>query len=134
MSTTLSGPMFEQSDELFKAQPCLSCGKEKHGAHYNHYIICGGMAALKCLFPDAQANKMNFALFSTSGVHGTYETIEDIEEELKSDDDTGHLTVTIIQPRLCCIRYGVVEVKREDLEYLKKLRRTSWAAAGEIGK
>ncbi len=46
-----------------------------------HYSIQGDLtlADLKGMFPDAKANEMNFVLFSTSGVHGSYATIEQVE-------------------------------------------------------
>ena len=43
----------------------------------------GGMGALRAMFPNAVATEMNFVLFSTSGVHGSYELIEDAEKVLR---------------------------------------------------
>jgi hypothetical protein len=143
----LSGPMFESSGEMFRAQSCVYCRAQHAGAHYNHYQIQGGIAALKCIFPDGQADEMNFALFSTSGVHGSYITIEQIEASLQKyqaerpegndwpDDYYGDtLTVLIVQPRICCLRYGNVTVTLEDIPYLKRLRESSWLAVAGIGK
>ena len=145
MSLQVSGPMFESSNEMFEAQDCLRCRNKKEGAHYNLYHINGGIPALKCLFPEGEADDMNFALFSTSGVHGSYATIEEIEQSLKKygdkepdnfpdDYSVDELTVVIIQPRLCCLRYGNVKVTLEDIPYLKKLRNSSWKAVQKIGK
>ena len=43
----------------------------------------GGMGALRAMFPNAVATEMNFVLFSTSGIHGSYELIEDAEKVLR---------------------------------------------------
>lgn len=88
-----------------------------------------GLDALKSLFPDAEADEMNFVLFSTSGVHGSYQTIE---QEQKAPG-TG-VTFMVIQPRLVLTRYGVAYPKsEEDFAFLKKLRATSWKAMTEVG-
>lgn len=146
MIAYLGGPMFEQTEaKLFKASECHACRQRKTGAHYNQYHITGGMESLKCIFPDGEADEMNFVLFSTSGVHGTYVTIEAIELSLQKypdgiegddypDDYVGSdLTVLIVQPRICCLRYGNVEVTLDDISYLKKLRQSSYDAVCAIG-
>jgi hypothetical protein len=139
MSAVLSGPMFERDGDTFRS----IFGKQ--GAHYNIYQIRGGIDALKQLFPDGEANDLNIVLFSTSGVHGSYTTIEEIEAGLKKygDDFTGQewpddypgneLTVLIVQPRIVCLRYGNITVRLADIPYLKKLRETSLAAVPKIG-
>ena len=107
-----------------------------------------GMENLRRLFPDGEADDMNFVLFSTSGVHGTYTTIEEIEKGLLKygddylvpsgedgpDDWHGHdLTVLVVHPRIVCLRCGNVRVRLSDVPYLKKLRDSSLSAVGEIG-
>lgn len=144
---TVSGPMFEPSQtEEFKASACFRCGNRKEGAHYNLFSIERGLDSLKCIFPNGEANTMNFCLFSTSGVNGTYTTLEEIEESLKQypngspedespeDYHVPEVTVLIVHPRICCLRYGCVRVTLDDLPYLKKLRQTSWEAVQSIGK
>ena len=111
------------------------------------------------MFPNGKANELNFVLFSTSGVHGTYITIEDIEKGFKkygnepsflSDEDLDNpnadpskvpddwsgtqLTICVVHPRIVGVGYGNIEVKPEDISFLKKLRKTSWAAVQKIGK
>lgn len=120
----VSGPMFEP-----KAHGFYSSIYGQEGAHYNIYRVSDGMAALKDLFPEAKADEMNFVLFSTSGVHGTRTTIEEAEKE------DFEITFLIVQPRLCCLRYGNCKAEtKEDFEFLKKLRKTSWEAVQLIGK
>jgi hypothetical protein len=141
--------MFEPSKtDAFEAQTCSHCRQRREGAHYNLFHITAGIESLKCIFPDGKANEMNFALFSTSGVHGSYTTIEQIENSLtkyadykpKEDEDwpddyrDTELTIQIVQPRICCLRYGTMEVTLADIPYLKKLRETSWEAMQTIGR
>ena len=92
---------------------------------------------------------MNFVLFSTSGVHGMYTTIEEIEASILKypdgpdpdgpdpDADDYHfpeVTVLIVQPRLVCLRYGCIPVTLADIPYLKRLRESSWCTVQKIGK
>ena len=99
-----------------------------------------GMDALRAMFPDAMADELNFVLFSTSGVHGTYNTIEEAEKSLTGAvDEDGHrlcdeITFVIIHPRLVSMRYGVLNPRnQEDIDYLKKLRDSSHKAMAAIG-
>jgi len=99
------------------------------GGHYSIYRAQESMELLKSVFPDATANEMNLCLFSTSGVHGTYQTIEDAENEHGSG-----ITFLIIHPRLVSMQYGVVYPKNnDDFEFLKKLRKSSKNIVERIG-
>ena len=108
----------------------------------------GPIEALKEIFPDGEANEMNFVLFSTSGIAGSYCSLETIEASIEKygdkifdeeveeiPDDWTHpcLTFVLIQPRIIGIRYGNVLVTKEDIPYLKKLRQTSWDVVSVIG-
>ncbi len=87
------------------------------------------MAALRAMFPEGEADAMNFVLFSTSGVHGSYTTIEEAEANPGES-----VTITIVQPRIVVMRYGeVCPETPEDFAYLKKLRASSWAIVPQIG-
>ena len=95
-----------------------------------------GMDALRGMFPDAKADEMNFVLFSTSGVHGTYNTIEEAERFLSGEDAEGYSEVTfaIVHPRLVAMRYGVCNpASQDDIDYLKQLRASSQEAVAGIG-
>lgn len=88
-----------------------------------------GMTALRTMFPAGEADEMNFVLFSTSGTHGTYRTIEEEEQEPGSG-----VTFVIIHPRLVTSRYGTVyPVTPEDFQFLRNLRASSRKAVSEIG-
>jgi len=130
-----SGPMFEGA----VSGPWTSVHR-KDGGHYNTFACLSqdGMAALRDFFPDAKANAMNFVLFSTSGVHGSYCTIEEVEESradgVAEDDRIEEVTFQIVQPRLCTIRYGnCIPQTPDDFAFLKTLRDSSWTAVAKIG-
>lgn len=109
-----------------------------------------GMKALRECFPDGEANEFNLVLFSTSGVHGTYQTIEGAQEEVKASklaawrkqyEDEGNdikyiggVTFVILHPRQVCVRYGNCYPRTDDdFAFLKKLRRSSKKVFAKIG-
>jgi hypothetical protein len=103
-----------------------------------------GLARLKELFPDAEADTDNFALFSTAGTFGSRTTIEEIENSLlqyganydgcePADWFPPHLTVVVMKPRLLMLQYGVVQVSLDNIDYMKRLRQSSHEAIAKIG-
>ena len=140
----VGGPMFERAD-----QGVWQSVHNKDGAHYNVFASKRhlGMDGLRQMFPKGACDEMNFVLFSTSGIHGCYTTIEDIEAGLTKygdapdfggndwpDDYSGNsLTFLIVQPRIVCMRYGTACVTLADIQFLKNLRETSLAAVKTIG-
>ena len=148
--TILGGPIFQPAENdcfvsgICKHEFTRNCFSPKDGGHYNHYSVKTEMAIahLRRIFPEGKANELNFVLFSTSGVHGTYATIEEAEKYLTTapverDEDCydNQITFVIIQPRLCTIHYGNCEPESlEDIKFLKSLRQSSWEAVQEIGK
>jgi hypothetical protein len=116
----------------------LRTDKTSDNPYYSTMGLDGstGMQALREMFPDAEANERNCALFSTSGIHGTYNTIEEVEQHLLNPEDDGYAGVTflILQPRIVCLRYGVCDPETaDDIAFLKKLRDSSHAALAGIG-
>lgn len=99
----------------------------------SHYSIdrqqIRSLDELRAYFPEPVADEMNFCLFSTSGVHGSYCTIEDAE----TDPDIGEVTVLVVQPRRVFMAYGNVPVNAETAPYLKALRASSLAVLQSIG-
>lgn len=102
-----------------------------------------GMELLRDVFPTGKANQLNFVLFSTSGVHGLYTTLEEAEDLLNNgfkEEDiedakecgetlTNDVTFIVIKPRIVQVIYGNVIIKTQgDLDFLKKLRKTSTEA------
>lgn len=108
-------------------------------AHYSVMALAEphtGMAALRAMFPEAKADEMNAVLFSTSGVHGTCCTIEEVEEDMARPERDGPRDVTfvIVHPRLVAMRYGVCEPETDDdIDFLKRLRASSHAALANVG-
>jgi hypothetical protein len=87
-----------------------------------------GMAALREMFPDAHADELNFVLFSTSGLHGSYLTIEHAEKSLKSGEvkDPDYVTYLIVHPRIVSLRYAnCYPETQDDIDFLKRLRESS---------
>lgn len=133
--------MAEKAADLWATQPCLLCRRSKEGAHYTHFQTrqADGMQALRTMFPEGSADALNFVLFSTSGVHGTYASIEEVEWSLSHPDDEERLvrdvTFLVVHPRLVTLRYGECEPKTaDDIAFLKKLRQTSWDVVATIGR
>lgn len=108
-------------------------------AHYSVLALVdagGGMAALRSMFPKGKADELNMVLFSTSGVHGTYSTIEEVEEDMARSEREGPSDVTfvIVHPRLVAMRYGCCTPETaDDIAFLKRLRKSSHAALAKIG-
>src|SRR3989304_8756196 len=106
--------------------------RQDESAHYSIMRLTekgSGMEALRELFRDGDADELNFVLFSTSGIHGSYNTIEDAELFLQGKNPEGHPNITflIIHPRLVALRYGIcTPTSQDDINYLKKLRDNSY--------
>lgn len=141
----LSGPMFEPGSGA-----TWESSHRKDGAHYNTFHVAKGANAMKALRDwfgeDAKADEMNFVLFSTSGVHGSYSTIEDCENAMNGEGDPDdepigddapyipEVTFLVVQPRIVCLRYGNCQPKNaDDIAWLKKLRASSWKAVRTVG-
>tara|TARA_R110000772_G_scaffold173326_3_gene285281 strand:- start:513 stop:830 length:318 start_codon:yes stop_codon:yes gene_type:complete len=97
-------------------------------SHYsiNKVDTVDAMQVLRDIFPDAEANEMNFVIFSTSGVHGSYRKIEDVEDQGLESEEEPTITFLVIKPRIVETSYGVCQpITPEDFTFLKKLRETS---------
>jgi len=133
---TFSGPMFEPAKSMD-----WESSHGKQGGHYNTFHLAPGANAMEVLrhwFPGGEANEMNLVFFSTSGVHGSYCTIEEVEAgtSLPEDDENriDEVTFVVFQPRIVTLRYGNCMPKTaDDFAFLKSLRASSWKAAQAIG-
>lgn len=123
----------------------------KEGGHYNIYALkpageSADLAFLRLIFPTGEANDLNFLLFSTSGIHGSYTTLEEVEssllkygpneppgDEWPEDYAPPRVTVLLVQPRIVSMTCGNVAVTLENLPFLKRLRESSWAVIQTIG-
>ncbi len=145
----VSGPMFEPARHGF--------WESMHGESGGHYNTFGlavegmtrddlGMDALRELFPAGEADEYTLCLFSTSGVHGSYTTIEEAEspsEEVLGYWEAEHpgepyvarVTFLVLHPRVVTTRHGNCHPKTpDDFTFLKKLRQSSWNALASIGR
>jgi len=113
-------------------------------SYNHHYSIMrkrsgfNGMELLRDAFPDAKADGLNVVLFSTSGVHGTYNTIEEVEATINGTAEDGdqcdEITFLIVHPRLVSLRYGNCHPRNaDDIDYLKRLRASSHEELAKIG-
>jgi hypothetical protein len=95
-----------------------------------HYSIeaISTIERIKATFPedDSWDNTLNWLFLSTSGVHGSYATLDEIEHYEPDTDEPDawayrpSLTALIVQARSVCIRYGgEIEVAPEDIPYLR---------------
>lgn len=89
---------------------------------------------LKACF-DNDRPDLNWLIGSTSGIHGSYTTLNDLEnpeseyhQDMKAEGETyeqviGNLeafTILIIQPRVCRIIYGTIGIRsKEDFHWLR---------------
>ena len=106
--------------------PAIECD---HGAHYTIYGF-SSIDDIKRVFPEGKANDLNWFVASTSGVHGTYTTLDEIEMSLDlpvgSEERFTELTCLIIMPRLVSLTYGCIEVTlKEEVVFLRKLIASS---------
>jgi hypothetical protein len=119
----------------------------------NHYRVArlkglsaneNGTEALRATFPEGKADDRNFVLFSTSGMHGSYQTIEDVVNLPKDyvdkyKEEGGVHDVTFLQVQIStehgvCLRYGNCQAETpEDIQYLKELRASSHRVMKAIG-
>lgn len=100
---------------------------------------------IKEIFPDNKADNLNWIFGSTSGVHGSYITLDKLADpeywkEFNEDKDPeDHIdrteldfTFLIIQPRLCVMYYGTLYIRNdEDSEWLKTVITSSVKAVAE---
>lgn len=85
------------------------------------------------LFPNGIADERSWIFLSTGGIHGSTNTIEDAEYILRGEDMDEQplpngktlITVLIVHPATCVLRWGEVQVNMEDLNYLRKLVRST---------
>lgn len=95
---------------------------------------------------DEDVNDLNFVLFSTSGVHGSYVTIEDIEQSMARYPDgpppgdhpddyvIPEITFLIVRPRIVTLTYGNATLRNlDDIQWAKRVRWLSAAAVAKIG-
>jgi hypothetical protein len=84
------------------------------------------MADLRRTLPaTGQADARNWGFLSTSGVHGSYATLDEIEAQIAERDTPPTITVLVLKPRTCTLLYGDIEISLADIPYLRELVRTT---------
>jgi hypothetical protein len=80
------------------------------------------MNELRELFPDCVDYTFNWLFLSTSGVHGSYFTIDYLEKHIKIDPDfIPNITALVVQPRTVKIFYGnLEEISEDDFAWLRQ--------------
>lgn len=94
------------------------------GKYYQNQQL-EGIEQLKSIFPDGEADERNWCVLSTSGVHGFYTTLDDLEQEYKNGNEDLSVTVLVIMPRLVSMLYGHINITLDDVPYLRKLVSSS---------
>ena len=105
-------------------------------AHYNVYSLGDTekerWETLRKVFENGP-NEMNLLIGSTSGVHGSYVTLnkledpnseyrQEMEEEGYTIENEEAFTVLLIQPRLCSLMYGTVGIHSpDDFKWLRTI-------------
>jgi hypothetical protein len=98
----------------------------KFWPHYEIQNTIKSMADIRKMFPDGQADELNWCFLSTSGVHGSYATLDGMHEQDISEEPFRHITVLIVCPRLVVMKYGNIDVETgEDEAFLRKLVTSS---------
>jgi hypothetical protein len=79
---------------------------------------------------DPSADEMNWVFLSTSGVHGSYATLDDVtsDPDYLDEDGTMSITVLIVRPRLVSMVYGTVAITDAHVPILRRLVEETIAA------
>ncbi|MFW9872431.1 MAG: hypothetical protein ACFFG0_04955, partial [Candidatus Thorarchaeota archaeon] len=108
---------------------------KSYGYHFwPHYTLkeIKDIEMVKAFFTHDEGNDLNWCFLSTSGVHGSYTTLDEMEQlDYKGNYD---ITILIIQPRLCNLFYGNIPISKEDVSYLRHLVSTTIEAIKESQK
>lgn len=87
----------------------------------SHYTVTEirSMQELRGMFPDGQADALNWLFLSTSGIHGSYGTLDGWTP------DAPWITVLVLAPRMVRARYGEIEITAEDIPWLRRVVETT---------
>lgn len=95
---------------------------ERSSGYYQTFEI-RSMAAVRHLFTLPVDFTLNWLFCSTSGVHGSYLSIDSLERHWDDPEEIEPphtITVLIVQPRTCRLYFGTIEVERADLPWLRE--------------
>ena len=111
----------------------VAAGVAWEGCRVQRVLDEEGMLFLRAFFKEG-VNQDNLVIFSTSGVHGTYGTIEDARREMKKPGVLPVVTFLVIKPRVVQMLYGnALPRSVDDLDFLSELRQQSWRVLAATG-
>lgn len=100
-------------------------------SHYSIGTVDAITDLVEVFGADPRPNAYQYLIGSTSGVHGSYTTLNEIEAcyagacDCEPDRHEGSqwrlFTVLLIQPRLVRLRYGVLDLDAAEIPYLRLL-------------
>ena len=101
------------------------------GGHYSMYRV-NSVAALRELLGNGATVDwtLNWLFLSSSGVHGSYETLDEAAEYLAEGEDSS-ITVLLVQPRRVQVYYGHVPVRADDIPWLREMVRKTLAGVAK---
>ncbi len=85
-----------------------------------HYSVVEleDMAELREILGDG-ADRLNWLFLSTSGVHGSYTTLNDVFDE-DGGESEHRVTVLVVQPRMVRSFYGHIQITEDDVPWLRQ--------------
>lgn len=72
---------------------------------------------------SGKPDQLNWLFLSTSGVHGSYVTLDDLEKEWGKAEHQ-EITMILVCPRIVHMKWGTLSIKREHIPLLRE-----WVAA-----
>jgi len=108
-----------------------AAGNETNHTHYHVFDGLETIDDLKKIFPQGKADSLNWVFLSTSGIHGSYVSLDDLEKDpdFKEDIDeegNANITVLVVHPRMCCIKFGQMRFNlKKDSAYLRGLVKST---------
>jgi len=101
---------------------CRSCGKEYSQLQYYKSISGLTMDMIHAIFDDGPDYQLNWLLLSTSGIHGSYLTLDNLEaDESLWQRGYANITAMVFQPRIVRAIYGEIIITRDDIDYLRSI-------------
>lgn len=97
---------------------------------------------LREIFPNEVADQWNWVLLSQKCFHGTSDTLDDIEKiilgapdaKARPIDGKWAITVLVICTRTTVIKWGYIDVGINDIEFLRKLVKSTLEIIPETQK
>jgi hypothetical protein len=98
------------------------------------------MREVKAIFPGGSADDKNWLFVGVGGYHGTKTSLAEAEKVLRGAPDAysdvmnngkTFVTVLVVHPRLCVLKYGEIQVNLEEVKLLRSLVQSTVKAITE---